>query len=93
MIRGTQREMIMLKGDRDSAFECVFFLLRCDLASKKQKQEDMLAEANRIISQNRPARYRRRTLLWRRVKKNSAPFLIGSLFGALAAICTWLALA
>lgn len=93
MIRGTKREMIMLKGDSSSAFECVFFLMRTDIATPRDTGESMLAEANRIISQNRPSRYRRRTLLWRRVKKNSAPFLIGTLFGALAAICTWLALA
>lgn len=93
MIRGTKREMIMLRGDSSSAFECVFFLMRTDIAAPRDTGENMLAEANRIISQNRPARYRRRTLFWRGVKKNAAPFLLGALLGALVSICAWLALA
>ena len=86
MIRGTQREMIMLKGDKSSAFECVFFLLRRDLASPKQKPDDMLAEANRIISQNRSSSDRRSVLLWRAAKQKTPAFLIGALCGALLAL-------
>ena len=86
MIRGTQREMIMLKGDRTSAFECVFFLLRTDLTTPKQKREDMLEEANRIISQNRKSSERKGMIFWRTVKKNTPAFLIGALCGALLTI-------
>ena len=86
MIRGTQREMIMLKGDRTSAFECVFFLLRTDLATPRQKREDMLDEANRIISQNRKSSERKGVIFWRAVKKNTPAFLVGALCGALLAI-------
>ena len=86
MIRGTQREMIMLKGDRSSAFECVFFILRTDLVAPKKRREDMLAEANRIIAQNRKSAERRCVVFWRGVKKNTPAFLIGALCGAIPAI-------
>lgn len=86
MIRGTQREMIMLRGERDSAFECVFFLVRRDVAEKKQRHEDMLAEANRIISENRSSSERRSVLFWRAVKQKAPAFLIGALCGALLAL-------
>lgn len=92
MIRGTKREMIMLKGDRSSAFESVFFLMRTDIAAPKDTKADLLAEANRIISQNRPTKSRRRTVFWQSVKKNAPAFLLGALFGALGALGSWLAL-
>ena len=87
MIRGTQREMIVLRGDRSSAFESVFFLVRTDAEAPKRGKEDMLAEANRIISQNRPTRKRRGAMLWQWVKRNLPAFLVGAFCGALAALC------
>ena len=92
MIRGTKREMIMLKGDRSSAFECVFFLVRTDAIAPRGTKEDMLAEANRIISQNRPTRKRRGALLWEKLKKRAPSFLVGTLCGALCALALYLAL-
>lgn len=93
MIRGTQREMIMLKGDRSSAFESVFFLIRTDSTAPRGTKEDMLAEANRIIAQNRPARKRRRAILWEGIKKSAPAFLFGTLFGAICALSVWLSIA
>lgn len=87
MIRGTQREMIMLRGDSSSAFESVFFLIRTDVKAPKATREDMLAEANRIIAQNRPTRKRRGAMLWEGVKKKAPAFFLGALCGALAALC------
>ena len=87
MIRGTQREMIMLRGERDSAFECVFFLVRRDVAEKKQRHEDMLAEANRLLGEMdlnaaRPRKKRGfgKFMLWLSV------FLLGAILGFAVAL-------
>lgn len=93
MIRGTQREMIMLKGDKSSAFESVFFIIRTDVTAPRGTQKDMLAEANKIISQNRPTKKRRGVMLWESIKKRAPAFLFGALFGAVCAISLWLAIA
>ena len=90
MIRGTQREMIMLKGEKTSAFECVFFLVRTDVAVAKRAKEDMLEEATRIISQNRPGMQRKRVIFRREIKKRLPAFLLGALCGALSVFCVWL---
>ena len=92
MIRGTQREMIMLKGDSKSAFETVFFLIRTDAPATRGAREDMLAEANRIIAQNRPTRKRRGAIFWQGVKRRIPAFLLGALCGAASAIALWVTL-
>ena len=86
MIRGTQREMIVLKGDSSSAFESVFFLMRTDLEAPKRDKADMLAEANRIISQNRPTRKRRCVVLRQSIKKSLPSFLLGALLGVIGTL-------
>ena len=93
MIRGTQREMIMLKGDKSSAFESVFFLIRTDATAPRGTKEDMLAEANKIIAQNRPTKKRRRVMLWESIKKSTPSFLLGALCGAICVLSVWLILA
>ena len=93
MIRGTQREMIMLKGDKSSAFESVFFLMRTDTTAPKATKEDMLAEATRIISQNQPTRKRRSVMLWESMKKSAPAFLFGVLSGAISVLLVWLSIA
>ena len=89
MIRGTQREMIMIKGDKDSVFEWVYFVIRADAMSQSRPKDDMLIEANRILLQNQPSKKRKRTVFWKDVKRRTPAFLIGVLCGALGALSIW----
>ncbi len=75
--------MIMLRGDGESAFESVLFILRSDLPPTKRKKEDMLSEAKRILAENYRAKDRGGKKLWQRVRKALPAFLLGALLGAL----------
>ncbi|MBO5683253.1 MAG: hypothetical protein J6S10_04650 [Clostridia bacterium] len=83
MIRGTQREMIMIRGDGESSFESVLFILRADLPPAKRKKEDMLTEAKRILAEN----YRAKTKGSKRPREwvgGALPaFFLGAIAGAL----------
>ena len=52
MIKGCQRKVIVVKGDDESVFECAYFVLKNSPESLNCKEEDMVAEANRIIEEN-----------------------------------------
>ena len=86
MIRGTQREMIMLKGDKNSAFESVFFIVRTDLHPTTRKKEDMLFEANKILAESVLRGKSAKRPLWRKMSKKLPAFSLGAILGAL--VCT-----
>ena len=83
MIRGTQREMIMMKGDSESSFESVLFILRSDLPPAKRRKEDMLLEAKRILAENYRAKERAARRPLQRAKRALPAFVLGALCGAL----------
>ena len=81
MVRGYQREMIMLQVEESEVFESAWLVLRRERA--RISEGDMLAEANRIIGLGtREARKPRRGRVW-------LPFLLGACCGAL--IFAWIA--
>lgn len=90
MIRGIKRQMIVVKTDKSSIFETAYFLLRTDVSEPRVSGNEMLTEANRIISEN--SSYRKRHKDERRTRlKNGLPFFIfGSLAGALITGIFWL---
>ena len=49
MIKGCQRKMIMVKGDDESPFEMAYFVLKSDLRANDLGENDILAEANKIV--------------------------------------------
>ena len=74
MLKGCQREMILLQTKESEMFECAYFVLR----RGKQGSEggDMMAEAHRILGEGGGVSPRRRVRvrwLW---------FLLGWLLGA-----------
>ena len=77
MLRGCQKQMIVLQTQQSTIFESAFFVLRRDNAGTGVPCDDMLAEANRLIGEGVTVRKKRRrlwhTLCW---------FLAGSFFGA-----------
>ena len=77
MIRGCQREMIVLQTKESALFESAYFVLRrgCDASARG----DMLAESNRIIGEGR--QYLQKRQKWRR----RLPFFCGFLAGGAVA--------
>ena len=73
MLRGCQKQMIVLQTPESRLFESAFLVLRRDIA--EAGQDDMIAEANRIIGNGTHAKRRRRALrAW-------VPFLTGVFLG------------
>ncbi len=86
MIKGCQREMIVLQTKESPLFESAYFVLR--RGYKPASRGDMLAESNRIIGEGRE--YFRR----RKRGKRFFCFLLGFLLGgAFFGVGTWLFLA
>ncbi|MBO5415149.1 MAG: hypothetical protein J6A83_00790 [Clostridia bacterium] len=90
MIRGIQREMIMVKTDKSSIFESACFLLRTDIANERPREADMLREANRIIEENYSHKSRKKQKLGRSIKANIPSFLYGSVTGVALFGLIWL---
>ena len=65
MIKGCQRKMIVVQGKDKSIFETAYFVLRRESEQKELRENDMLAEATRIINENSvKGRRRHRSRLW-----------------------------
>ena len=73
MIKGCQREMIVLQTKESPLFESAYFVLR--RGYRPAPQGDMLAESNRIIGEGRDY------LTKRRKKGGLLPFCLGFLAG------------
>ena len=73
MLRGCQKQMIVLQTPESRLFESAFLVLRRDI--DEAGQDDMIAEANRIIGNGSYAKKRRRTSqIW-------IPFSVGAVLG------------
>lgn len=80
MIKGSQRQMIVVRTDDSRYFDEAYFVLRRNL--KTPTQNDMLKEANRILSERvSPPRLASRASLWRWLF-----FGVGVLCGALVTV-------
>ena len=75
MIKGCQREMIVLQTKESPLFESAYFVLRAGRAPTARG--DMLAEGNRIVEEGRGY------FLRRRKKSGFLPFMAGFLLGSL----------
>ena len=74
MLRGCQKQMIVLQTPESTLFESAFFVLRRDMG--EAGQDDMVAEASRIVGDTHRTRRRRRCdLRW------LVPFLSGVVLG------------
>ena len=51
MIKGINKQMILLKLENNRLYESACFVLRNDVERKKQEERDMLSEANRILAE------------------------------------------
>ncbi len=84
MIKGIQRNMVVLKNTESRVFEEAYFVLRDD-RDRGMKKSDMIAEANRIITENLigPDRKNDKTKAKRERRLKLVFFLLGILCGAL----------
>ena len=89
MIKGCQREMIVLQTKESALFESAYFILRKDSRPKSPTKNEMLSEATRILEENAlgpdKPRFTRLHL--------AASLLAGFLLGALAVGIVWICVA
>ena len=87
MIKGAQKQMIVLKTAASRYFDEAYFVLRTDLKPSKRDHADLLTEANRILKECEGARggkkQGKRTALW---------FALGALSGGMIATAVFLAM-
>ena len=85
MIRGAKKQMIVLHTGNSPYFDAAYFILKNKQAKEKTATGDILAEANRILSENQP----HRPSLWERLKSLRL-FSLGVLCGAVLSLLVWL---
>ena len=81
MIRGCQKEMIVLQTKESALFESAYFVLRRGYGTSARG--DMLAESNRIIGEGR--QYLQKRQKWRKWVPFFCGFLAGGGFAAVFA--------
>ena len=70
MIKGLNKQMVVLKLDGNRIYESACFVVRSDLEKKRDEEKDMLREANRILEEMELGRSKKkrgggkRFLLW-----------------------------
>lgn len=82
MIKGTQKEIIMLKTEKNSIFEVVYFMLRSDIP--KPSENDILKEANRIVEESYSHQKRKREERKNKLKCGIPFFIFGTLSGIIS---------
>ena len=83
MVKGCQRQMVVLKCAPESAFESAYFILKNE-RQKSFSEEDILAQANKIIKENCFARDKKRRR--REVLLAVLSFACGSLLSTLVTL-------
>ena len=82
--------MIMVKTDKSSIFETAYFLLRTDIYEPRPNENDMIKEANRIISENYSHKKRKRDERKRKLRNGIPYFIFGILSGIISTAIIWL---
>lgn len=80
MLKGVNRNVIVVRGDRSSRFEAVYMIMK---KGTDTKNTDILKEANRLVANSGMSQKRVGLPPWSLVA-------IGALSGALAASAVWL---
>lgn len=56
MIKGAQKQMIVVRTTTSRYFEEAYFVLKNDVKTQKRNRTDLLTEANRILKESENAR-------------------------------------
>ena len=78
MLKGIQKNVIMIQPKSSNIFERAYFIIKDDKKPSRCDRSEMIKEANRIITDSGILKHKHR-------KKRPSPFimfLIGALFGA-----------
>ena len=82
MMRGCQRQIIMLKGTDSQIFDEAYFLLRKDFDRARGDEGELVREAERLVALNTTRRRVRVVSKW-------ALFAAGMLAGGLLCLLVW----
>ena len=82
MMRGCQRQIIMLKGTDSQIFDEAYFLLRKDFDRSRGDEGELVREAERLVALNTTRRRVRVVSKW-------ALFAAGMLAGGLLWLLVW----
>ena len=93
MIKGYQRKTVVVRGGEDSMFEYALFVLKNEERYGQCKEEDMIAEDNRIIEENEQIRTVKTKIKDQKSEKDRKkiiiPFSVGAAVGSAAGLI-WL---
>ncbi len=95
MLRGSQKQMIVVRTRNSRMFEEAYFVMRRGAGRQPADEVDMLWEANRIIESSLPRPAREVTVqegVLRRVSRRLGWFLGGALAGSGVVGLLWLLL-
>ena len=82
MVKGIQREMVIVRTQESELFEMAYFILRAD-TQRKSGQKSIISEANSIVSAVCADGLRSKKEKRRNIYMRSMLFLAGALCGAL----------
>lgn len=81
MVKGINKQMIVLKMDNNRLYDSACFILKNEVQAGKETRKDMLYEANRILSEMELGKSRRRRGAFKRFLLRALLVLIGALIG------------
>ena len=88
MIKGSQKQLIVLRTGNSKYFDEAYFVLRREMCSGRECRGDILREANRILEENTPRMKRSARRRW----ISALFFGIGMILGAGLAVAAILLL-
>ena len=93
MIKGYQRKTVVVRGGEDGMFEYALFVLKNDEKYMQCKEDDMVAEAVRIIEENEKVKTASTKIKDQKIEKDRKkiiiPFSVGAAVGSAAGLI-WL---
>ena len=90
MIKGAQKQMIVVRTEDSLYFDEAYFVLRRELGDKDASRRDIITEANRMLEESGETSHCRKEI---KKRKGAVWFLLGILCGGgIAAVLWWLLL-
>ena len=82
MVKGAQKQMIVIRTGNSRYFDEAYFVLRREVRPQRGRKNDILEEANRILEEHDPPHAQSRK---KRLSRGALLFLLGILCGAAVA--------
>ena len=78
MIKGAQKQLIVIRTGNSRYFDEAYFVLRREVKTRRRLNHDILEEANRILEEHAPYNCETRK---KKLSRSTAFFLLGLLCG------------